>query len=408
MKSSEARQKRDTSGGTVARGAVLVSSLLILFVLSITMAALFRPNLAEYKGAQYFNREREAFYQAEGGIRYVMACIGNDMANGTMAFTNAVENVYYPAPANFAFSTVTNLVRLPDGKKYVFQIVGSNGNVQVKLEATVKRRSVFGDRGIFGGNGLELAPNLAIASYDSSTTTGTPTIAESTGEANVGSNGGIVIRPGVTIDGMIYYGDSSYMLSSYASQSAYVGQTSPDPLGAATGSLASTFTFYSSAGNNDNATKAAPAISGSEINLASDHEMSLSGGNYYLTGITMNNHCTLYVNGTPTNPVVIYLEGGANFGTQPNIVVLNNLPTAFYIFSRSSESIIIKPNNDFVGFVYAPYAEVELYPNGRIYGGVWAGEVDLKPGTELFIDTSVLGKFGSPQVDLVQWRQVTD
>jgi hypothetical protein len=86
--------------------------------------------------------------------------------------------------------------------------------------------------------------------------------------------------------------------------------------------------------------------------------------------------------------------------------VTNGLPSQFYIFSNSTDPIDVQPNGDFSGFVYAPKAPLTIKPNGNINGVFWGNEADIQPGNDIFIDVSLLDKFRSTQVKLVQWKEI--
>ena len=81
-------------------------------------------------------------------------------------------------------------------------------------------------------------------------------------------------------------------------------------------------------------------------------------------------------------------------------------PSDFRIFSNSSEDILIKPKGDSKCFVYAPHAKVQMYPNGNFYGVLWSETIDLKPGGDIWVDTSLLKKIKTNRIVIVSWKEL--
>ena len=395
------RQTRPPRGADRRGGMVLVTALILLALLCFFAAALCRTTIPELASATFQRQERQAFYDAEGGVRYVVNCIGRDIANGTLSMTDATDAVSYSAPTGFSFSTVTTLARVPDGG-YTFTVTGHSAQAVSILEATVGRQSALATIGMFGDDLLQLQPNIEIYSYDSRLILN-PVIADSTGQASVGSNEGFVVRPGAYVDGIFVCGLSDMgtvptVPSGYNSIS--VGRVNPDPFGAIGGPLANAFSWFSSAAHNSNATA---GIVGNTLSVGNHETATLAGGRYYLTDVSLDSGATLTVTATPDNPVIIYLAGG--FRTQPNSTInCSGRPSSFFIFSNSDEQIRMQPNGDFRGFIYAPYADLQLQPGGAVYGVFWAKTATIQPGNDIFVDTSLLSGFYCPQVKMLRWR----
>jgi len=76
----------------------------------------------------------------------------------------------------------------------------------------------------------------------------------------------------------------------------------------------------------------------------------------------------------------------------------------------SSSELRVQPNSDFSGFLYAPYADIKLQPNGRVFGVVWGHRVDIQPQSKdtsyIFVDMSLLDRFRSRQLAITDWRQL--
>lgn len=406
MKRKQPHRQAWLRRGTERAGAVLITCLLLALALTLAAATVFPLSLAGLRGAGYQTRERRAFYQAEAGIRYAMSCINRDIAAGTLALTAAVVNVAYAAPSGYEFDTITALNRMPNGKWYNFVVTGRCVTSRAVIEATVSRPQLLKTMGVFGDVQSQLQPNIDVYSY-SSLFLLNPVAADSTGEANVGSNESIVLRPGAFVDGMFLLGASQGGVPPSAPggsfESVYVGRIPPDPLGATSGALAQAFAHFSIATNNQNARE---GIVGNQLSLGAGGTFTLHGGNYYLTKFYMPARSTLVVDATRTNPTVIYLSGEMKMQPNTDINMTAGQPANFFIFSNSTQPVDVQPNGDFRAFLYAPFADVDLKPNGRMMGVFWGNDITLLPGQDVFVDVSLLDTFVAGQVKLEQWRQV--
>jgi len=88
------------------------------------------------------------------------------------------------------------------------------------------------------------------------------------------------------------------------------------------------------------------------------------------------------------------------------ITVINGGPTDFALFSNSTEKIDIKNSGDFIGMIYAPYADVVFHNSATIYGAIWGKTVDFKATAELYYDTALKDKYQSNDLTLSSWKEV--
>ena len=414
--------KVSAKAATKKGGVVLVTCLLLLGMLSLFALSLYRTQRPELISSVYQRREREAFHQAEAGAHHVVSRISQDLAANSLDLADPVESVNYSPVDDFHFDPVTELLRLPNGQ-YVFTVTGHSFNARSVLEVSVGRHDLTGRLGIFGDVQINLQPNMSIYSYNSGVVSN-PTPADSTGEACVGSNEDLDVRPGLTLDGTFVAGASEMGTVPAAPDGfdcQYVGRIEPDPLGAmsGTGAMGRAFTYFSTRHQNatrgtittvgkKGATTTEP-ISGTAIDLKGDEILTLQAGNYYLTQFDLGVNTTLVLsNATPANPVVIYLSGSMWIQPQQiiNPVAAGGRPTNFFIFCNTDDELRIQPNGDFSGLVYAPGAELKIQPNGELRGVFWGDIVTLQPGNNVFIDTALLDRFRSSNVGITQWRSL--
>ncbi|MBN1827610.1 MAG: hypothetical protein JW884_00490, partial [Deltaproteobacteria bacterium] len=189
-----------------------------------------------------------------------------------------------------------------------------------------------------------------------------------------------------------------------------IPRVNPDPLGALDPTSTLGQKFQDVITNNDNNT--VPGLTGNtSIDLGNGETMTLTAGDYFLTDIVLRNGSILEIDATG-GPVNIYLSGTldtedgeleAKNGSQINN---QSLPTDFYIYSNSSQSIILKHGSDLSGMVYAPNAPVEIRNSGDVYGLVWGKTIDIKNSGQYFFDIAFKDKFTSNNYDInvASWK----
>ena len=389
-------------------GFILVTAMVVLGLLAFLGTTLYTISKPEVESAMYHSRERAAFYQAEAGVRYVMSQINHDLGAGIMALTNDVVEVAYVAPENYSFEPVNAITKIADGKASYFVVTGVCENARCVVEATVERPHLMFGTGIFGDEVVRMQPNGEVYSY-SSAETPLPTPADSTGEANIGSNEEIIMQNHNVVDGVIMLGEDlsgSSPLPPAGYDSVEVGRIDPDPLGAVDGALAEGFAYYSVPGNNDNAI--APCIKNNEISTKPKDIITLNSGVYYLEDINLAAKSTLNVLGTADDPVVIYLHGALRIQPNSDINVISGLPANLFIFCDTTDEMRIQPNNNFAAFLYAPYGDILMQPNNDLKGVFWANDVRCQPNNDIYLDVSLLDRFLAARVRLVQWRIIAE
>ncbi len=404
MKTTSTNDMKMTISWREKEGTVLLTTMVLLFFLFVMVAGVMRSTLYEHAGGVYYQREREAFYNAEGGLRYIMGQISSDLASGDLGgLTGDVINVNYTAPEGIEFDPVTQLRRNQDGEGYYFVVSGHCENASASLEATIRRRRMLTEAGVFADGEIRLQPNQEFYSYDSDQVLN-PVPADSTGEANLGSNTDIWLQNNNIIDGTLMLGESEDgvlppVIAGWEDMTEYVGRINPDPLGAVDGPLAQAFIYYAT--HNDNA---AAGIVGNEIDLGSHDELTLESGSYYLTDFGMGAQSTLTINGTPQNPVVIYLHGPLRVQPNSDLNVTSGQPSNFFIFCDTTDEMRFQPHGDARLFLYAPFAPIRFQPQGNIMGVLYGSDIRFQPGNNVYVDTSLLDKFWSPSVEMLQWR----
>ena len=302
-------------------------------------------------------------------------------------------------PTGLNFDPVTNLTQMADPNLYVFEVIGRDGNSRAVIEATIRQGNAI-ELGIYGDLDLDFSPNVDVYSYHSDVIQN-PTPSDSTGQAIVGSNENLTIMPNVDLDGKYVIGkDPSYITGTYPTGHGVeeVPRIHPDPLGAFGGKVETMIVV--SRTQNDNAS--ASFINNSDRLRIWNSSETLTAGTYHLSSGQVKGTLTVDTSG---GRVDIFLEGGFETWPGSDINVTGN-PNDFRIFSNSSDLIWLRPNNTFKGFVYAPRAEIRIWPGIDFYGAVWGGNVDLHPVGDIYIDMSILDKIKSHRIQVESWKEV--
>jgi hypothetical protein len=365
-----------------------------------------------------------AFYNAEAGAQYTLGRIPVALSTNALHLdgTTTSEDFTVTAPIDFAFSLAPTATfkRVANTRNYYFQVTGRpapTSSMSSTIEMVIRRGSIL-PYGIFGDLGVSLfPPGGGVYSYDSRITP-SPTPADSTGEADVGTNGVFDARLNPHIDGDVALGDDGVGTEgtlSYTGTPTITGQAgedmprvNPDPLGASGGSVATAITSASI--TNDNAIA---GIAANTINLNSgDPPMTLTAGTYYLESLMLNPGSTLNID-TSAGEVNIYLVGELQAQIGSTINFTGSSP-GFTIYSNSTESIRFEHLGVFKGMVYAPFATVAMknrvlpFLHPVAYGLIWARTVDMIvdfTGGSFYFDTALKDKFLSNNASIVSWKE---
>ena len=115
------------------RGMVLVTSLLILSVLVAIGTTAVMQTSTDIKISGNYKTSRQALYDADAGVQYMLARIKND---GAVDLTANPVTISYATPSGFSFTLPASLENL-GSNKYRFQVTGNAGNNTKKtIEAT--------------------------------------------------------------------------------------------------------------------------------------------------------------------------------------------------------------------------------------------------------------------------------
>lgn len=395
------------------RGAALVSGLMFLAILSVLGTTAYLISSNDLKISHNYRAAKQAFYDAEAGVNYALGQIEIGLKAGSFSLPStdgaSVSLGGFSMPSDFFF-TLSSLTR-DAANSYRFTSTGnSNSNATSSVEVKFKRGAAI-SFAAFGNTMINYKSFAQVYSYDSDVVAN-PTPADSTGEADIGSNGEVSLKNDTVIDGDVLLGNDGSADATYTTtgtpavsgeEGATVGPVDPDPLGVIGGEYAAKFVTYSDPAYNDNGTIPYSVDESGTLTLTGKP----GGANYYFTDITLKSGATLAID-TTLGEVNIFLTGTLEAKNGSNIwdINPNGAPSDFSIFSNSTDSLVLKHDSDFKGLIYAPYATVEMKNSADCYGAIWADTVDGKNSSKLYFDTSIKDKYSSNEVLLTSWNNI--
>lgn len=390
-----------THGPDQRSGMILYVVVALLGILTALAWVVYTATRIDFQVSRNYVLTQRAFEQAESGLHFAKTRIERRLIAGE-SLEQIASSLYVTAPTGYDFDTITGLTQLADTNQYVFTITGRASEAKATLQAVIRQGSALA-LGIFGDLNADTMPSVNAYSYDAQKTVGDPVPEDSTGHASIGSNLSLVIQPNVNVDGRFVIGeDEMGMVGSYPAGWGVdeLPRIEPDPLGIRSGALAAEFASVKASNDNTNS----PYIINNELILKNHGQIVIPAGNYYLTEVEIGNHSAVLAD-TSGGPVNIFLEGGFYMGPDGDLNTTGK-PSDFRIFSNSTEQIQIKPKGDAKVFLYAPDAEMQVYPGGHFYGVAWGEYADLKPGGNIWIDVSMLNKLVSYRIIICSWKEV--
>ncbi|UCG17205.1 MAG: hypothetical protein JSV19_04075 [Phycisphaerales bacterium] len=117
-----------------------------------------------------------------------------------------------------------------------------------------------------------------------------------------------------------------------------------------------------------------------DLALISDDNVTLWGGTYYLTSLTMASSSVITVQG----PTVLYIDGNVNIAAL-GIVNVTQDPRALTVYC-TGEWFIMAGDADFHGVVIAPDTDLQLFGGSEFFGMIIANTVDASGSVFIHVD----------------------
>ena len=405
------------------RGVALIISLMFLALLGMLGTTAYVMTTTDMKIGRNYQASAEAFFDAEAGVNFAEAQIESALSSGSITLPTTIggtATLSYTVPSGFSFSL--SPVTLVANNTYSLTSTGNGpNNSQTQIVVRYSRASAI-NFAAFGDKKLDMKNGGTTLSFDSSSTDSTkndpsdPSF-QTTHDADVGSNDWLVTHNGASIDGAGVLGekvDGSATTNGihggttfYEASPEIVGRVDPDPLGVnIVGGVYNPATYAPP--NNNNLTGINPISmynsTTHKLEVPNSGKVTLTAGDYYFSEVELKNNAELEINASG-GEVRIFLTGPFNTKNSSVVNVIGN-STDFSVFSNSTDKIDFKHGSEFKGFVYAPYADIDIKNSADVYGAIWGGNVDIKNSGTLYFDTAISNKFLSNDLNKVSWCEV--
>lgn len=371
-------------------GFVLVTTLLIISIIIIITLAYVARVVTEYNLMSKMCHSSLVLDIAEGGIDQAVWQIayngcsfpgwtyGKDASNNqtwtltNTAFTDTKGNIigYYDAivtlPASQSVYTINATAYTPTKARY-------DERKQIVVNYTSQFHFSNGIAAVGSGSSIKFSGQAYIDSYDS--TLGPYAGQPHTNQGNIVANGNIILSSQADIYGNANPGPGGTVSTS--GQANITGSTSPlsAPVNVAAIS-ASTINTAKTTNNNSNITlthsgNTGPYTGGYALSVSGQDTLTLPGGTYYFTSMSLSGQAKINVTGQTT----IYVDGG-NVSISGQGIVNNGAPSQLGIYS-TGDNVSLSGQAAYSGTIYAPTAAVSLSGQQAVYGAIVAGsEID--------------------------------
>ncbi|MHC4740852.1 MAG: DUF7305 domain-containing protein [Planctomycetota bacterium] len=290
--------------------------------------------------------------------------------------------------------------KLPYAYRYVIKSVGRSGNAEKTLHATVKLQGLF-EYALLSQGKIDLAPNTLITGYNSKDPTDTAF------DVKIGTTStrpdSIPMSPGTVIKADVFVGVGANPQEVIGEGGKIEGNTfalteqirfpavTPPPLkylGTTISAKGETLTLRPADSGiyraiNLVARASNPgvlAIEGGQVTIRLDEDIYLGND----TDIIVKNGSSL----------VIYTEGDIAMGNSAGFVNENSSGSTLKIFATGgtaddTQKFELKAKTTVFGVVYAPNADLELYPKAEFYGAVTGNNIAIKSNGVFFYDEAL-------------------
>jgi len=288
-------------------------------------------------------------------------------------------------------------VSIPFESTYEIRCTGRSGSAERTVHATVKLQGLF-ESAVLSQGRISLMPNTTITGYNSADPTDTD-IDVKIGTTSI-NDSSITLGPGSIVEGDVFVGVGGDPAEVIGAGGAITGQkfSLTEELQfpvIAPPALPSFGTVISAKGATVTMT---PANSGiyKEIKLSSKAGtpgvLEITGGRVVLglTGnIDLGNSAEIVVRAGSS--LVLYAGGNIATGNSAGFVNENSLTSTLKIFATrlDTQTFELKAKSDVFGLVYAPNANVELYPKSKLYGAIVAGNISIKSNGTFYYDEAI-------------------
>ena len=426
-------------------GMIMVVGLLFLSLLTLLAATAFMMSSGDMGVSAAYKNAEKSFNNAEAGIQFGIAKLEIALKSGlVLPPSGSIDIPGAVAPPGFSF--IISPLTIGGRNSYDFLSAGYGpSNASSKIQIGCKQAPALG-YGAFGDVQVEFQSGVRLFSYDSRIVFH-PVSSDSTGKADVASNGTIYLKTGTLINGDVILGHNGESAASALNDGTAIvsgreGIPGPivntDPLDVRSAGFKAEFDDVMMI--NDNSGYINPFLAGPIVeNPAGGITFSgKSGGSvFYLEKIDLSgsHHITIDV---ADGPVTIFLRGSISARDHAGITVINadaghevilkitdnplhpqpwsqaivdfsensvlnpgGLPTCFTLLTDSERKLAFRKST-VNSLVYAPDGKI-LMVDSEINGAVWGKSLEADDNAVLYVDTALDEKYLSERIIMTSW-----
>lgn len=286
------------------------------------------------------------------------------------------------------------------GGGYSITSIGETSRAQKTVMTTIELRGLF-DNAILTKAGLVLKSGTSINGYNSQDPLDTDTTADiatqSTADSSIALNSGVIVNGDVRV-GLGGNPDTAIKDLGATIDGSKYGATTKDPLPQMT-APAELFYLGTDIAAKGSTVTIGPADNGTYTGITLKSTgvpgvIEIDGGDVelHITGdIEVGQSCEIVIKeGSSLN---LYVDGDIHCREGSGINVENPAKEAetlqLYATGEGTQSFDIKAKSEWVGVVYAPNADVDLYAGGDVYGSVVANNFEFKAGGNYHYDKAL-------------------
>jgi len=380
------------------RGAVLVLVTIASVLLTLVGVGLLQVGLCNRLYAIASVHKTKACSAADAGLTIAISEMNEMLQAKSWSDSTLPEatDVSLPYCDGVCSYSVTGDL----GGGYTITSIGETSRAQKTVKTTVELKGLF-ENAILTKANLILKSGTSIDGYNSQDPLDTDTIADigtqSTADSSITLNSSVVVNGDVRV-GLGGNPDTAIKDLGATIEGSKYGATSKEPLPQMT---TPTDLFYmgTAIDAKGSTVTIGPADSGTYtgITLKSTSQpgvIEISGGavELQITGdIEVGQSCEIVVKeGSSLN---LYVDGDIHCRESSGINVENPANEAetlqLYATGEGTQNFDIKAKSEWVGVIYAPNANVDLYAGGDVYGSVVANNFEFKAGGNYHYDKSL-------------------
>jgi Tfp pilus assembly protein PilX len=380
------------------RGAALVLVTIAAVLLTLIGVGLLQVGLSNRLYAIASVHKIKACSAADAGLMIAISKMNEMLLAQSWSEGALPEATEFSLPycdGVCSYSVTSNL-----SGEYTITSTGENGNAQKTVSTTVELKGLF-DNAILTKAGLVLKSGTLIDGYNSQNPLDTSSDADIATQNTADSS--ITLNAGVEVNGDVRVGlggnpDTAIKDLGATIDGAKYGATTKEPLSSID---APTDLFYmgSAIDAKGSTVTIGPADSGTytAITLKSTGIpgiIEIDGGDVelHITGdIEVGQSCEIIVKEGST--LTLYADSDIHCRESSGITVESPAKESetlkLYATGEDTQYFDIKAKSEWVGVVYAPNADVDLYAGGDVYGAIVADNFEFKAGGNYHYDRAL-------------------